>query len=239
MNYIPDLVPFNLIKEEVIDYKTVFPNRENTQKEVNSTRWRQVIPTDVEVAFLVWCDVTPVLTCDCSQSITEITTDSDYRLWRIGLTFTTEGEYSFTLNLDGDDYNSNTFNVLESLYDEVNQYHLVEYSNYKNDFDYWFDEYFKIWVQSESIDSDVTSSIESYDGDGNDTELSYGVAGDAISYTVPSVDRWFARVLNHINVCSLIRFDGIDYSPESEISIDRAENYINSFNVEISLIEKK
>lgn len=249
MNFIPELVPFNFIKSETIDYKTVFPNRSNTQKEVNSSipTWRQIFPVETSIIFYVWTqnNVEPSITVSgvtMEQAISPQTTDSDYYLWNIEVYFTSLGLGTLSLNTS-EVYSSNTFRVVDNLQDDITQYHLMEFSHFKNDFDYWFvntDEsqnYFKVWFEANNTPSSVSSEINTYEDDYNDSEVTFSTANDSISMTIPAVDRWFSRLFNHISVCSKLRVDGIDYSPESVVNVEAVEDNLNRFNVELLLKE--
>lgn len=244
--YIPELVPFNFIKDENIDYRTIFPNAKNTQPTQRTMfpRWQQVVPIDTEIIFYVWTTAGGVVVgsdLDADIIITEQATSSNNRLWKISITFNELGENELTLVGDGETYISNLFEVLDDLQDEIDEYIFIEYSNFENDFDYWFNDglnYFPLWCKIIDKAPVDMADVETYEGEENKSEVTRAYPNKGVEIITPALDDWFALLLVNVFVCSLIKVNGILYSPESSASIDRLEEGVYQSIVEITLQNK-
>lgn len=255
MLFIPDLVPFNFVKAETIDYKTVFPNKRNSQPD-NYVRAAECakFPINVIVEFLVWTESTenqPILTVDgvtADISYNSIETGSSYQLWSIELTLTEAGTASIELTssfplVDGT-YNSNFFTVVDSLEGELFDYGMLEFSNNSNDFDYWFVDgaeqyYYKYWTAISNIKYIQQTEITTREDDYNDIETGFAAPTDGVEVTIPINLAWQSKLINHISACSEIKLNGISYTPISAIESEQVFETKDGYNIVLTLQENK
>lgn len=244
--HIPPLVPFNFVEAENIDYKTVFPNPKNTQpdKRLMHPNWGQVVPIDIEIIFFIWTTsggITLDSTLGATIVISEQITSSTDTLWKVSITFTELGNNTLTLTGDGETHISNEFEILENLQDEMDEYIYIQFSNFENDFDYWFNDgvdYFPIWCKIINRTPISMTDVETYEGEENNSEVTRSFPNKGITYITPAIDEWFGLVLTNVFACSLIKVNGIDYSPESSAKMDQLDESLQQSIVEITLQNK-
>ena len=114
---------------------------------------------------------------------------------------------------------------------------MIEFSHFENDFGYLFEgePYYKLFTKIDNIEPEIFTEINDYTDDKNNSIVTRTAPNEGITLIIPNVDYWFANMLNRVFSCSYIRFNGIDYTVDGEISVKQVEDQVYQANVEITL----
>lgn len=244
---IPNICPVNFIKEEDSDYKTVFPNETNTHiiNRLMNPRWYLKIPLNTSFTFLVWVTTDTSLDAYLTKGSADITQSTviilgDDSLKKITLTATSLDDIEIKLEDDDDVYVSNTIKVVSNFQDEVDEWALVEYTNNRTAFDYYFDglDPFRVWIKISDQDDDNGSSVSTYEDDGDKLTVTRSDYNESLILETSPQDRWFSKKLANIFLCSDIKINGIEYTPEGEATITKLNDGVYQSSVEVALQKK-